>query len=72
MFSRVMRHLRFVQGTFCENGLSLCLWLDQHLVGDWISSDCDTDEGAKGGMAGVPAVEAKDELVEVGLEMLWP
>ena len=54
------------------NGLSLCFWLDQHLVGDWISSDCDTDEGAKGGMAGVPAVEAKDELVEVGLEMLWP
>src|SRR3984893_9397408 len=30
----------------------------------------DTEQGAEGGVAGSAAVEAKDELVEVGLEML--
>jgi len=32
-------------------------------------SDCEAEEGGKGGVSITPVVEAEDELVEIGLQM---
>ena len=40
------------------------------MVGNRRVAGGDAEQGAEGGVAGSAAVEAKDELVEVGLEML--
>ena len=43
---------------------------DQHLVGGWLVGECEAEQALEGGSRRVAAVEAKGELVEVGLEML--
>ena len=49
----------------------LCTWLrfDQNVVGKGGYFDGEAEERAQGGVAGLSSVEAKDELVEVGLQM---
>jgi len=54
---------------FLVKGLSPCLRSDQHLVGDGLDGDCDAEQGAESGLGRTTAVEAENELVEVGLEM---
>lgn len=51
-------------------GLSLCFRCDQHLVGNVFGSHSDTEERAECSLAGSATVEAEDELIEVGLQML--
>ena len=53
-----------------SGGLSRCFRWDQHLVGNGLGSRSDSEEEFEGGMAGAAAVEAEDELVEVGLQVL--
>lgn len=53
-----------------NEALCPCFRCDQHLVGDGLGREADSEEAAEGGMAGSAAVEAEDELVEIGLQML--
>jgi hypothetical protein len=55
---------------FHVNGLSLSVRFNRHIVCDGADFGADAQEGAEGGFRGVAPVEAEDELVEVGLEML--
>ena len=55
---------------FYASGLSPCFRRNQHLVGDRLDGEADAQQGAEGGMGRLAAIEAEDELVEVGLEML--
>ena len=50
----------------------LCTWLRlaQHFVGEGIGVEGETEERAESGVASFASVEAKDELVEVGLQVL--
>ena len=50
----------------------LCTWfrLAQHFVGEGIGVEGETEERAESGVASFASVEAKDELVEVGLQVL--
>ena len=53
-------------------GNRLCTWLRlaQHFVGEGIGVEGETEERAESGVASFASVEAKDELVEVGLQVL--
>ncbi len=51
-------------------GLSLYFRGDQHLVGDGFCPGSASGQRPEGGVAGAAPVEAEDELVEVGLEVL--
>ncbi len=53
-----------------RNGLCRCFRCDQHLVGGGSELKADAEQRSEGGVAGSAAVEAEDELVEVGLEVL--
>ena len=50
----------------------LCTWLrfDQHAVGKGFCIGGEAEERAESSVAGFAAVEAKDELIEIGLQML--
>ena len=50
----------------------LCTWLrfDQHTVGKGFCIGGEAEERAESSVAGFAAVEAKDELIELGLQML--
>jgi hypothetical protein len=52
------------------SGLSLCFRRDQHVVGDRLDGGSDAQQCAEAGMGRFAPVEAEDEFVEVGLEML--
>ena len=56
--------------TYFENRLCTWLRLAQHFVGEGIGVEGETEERAESGVASFASVEAKDELVEVGLQML--
>ena len=58
--------------TYWRNGLSRLIRRDQHLVFDGFGLTGRVEQGSEGGGAGSPAVQAEDELVEVGLEVLRP
>jgi hypothetical protein len=45
---------------------------DQHLVGGGFEGEAEAEETVEGGVRGAAAVEAEDELVEVGLEVRRP
>ena len=53
-------------------GNRLCTWLrfDQHAVGKGFCIGGAAEERAESSVAGFAAVEAKDELIEIGLQML--
>ena len=51
-------------------GLCVSFRLDQLVVCDVFAGDGDAEQGAEGGVSGAPAVEAEDELVEVGSQVL--
>jgi hypothetical protein len=53
------------------HGLSLAP-ADQHLVGGGFEGETEAEQAAERGVRGPTAVEAEDELVEVGLEVLRP
>ena len=50
----------------------LCTWLrlSQHFIGEGIGVEGESEERAESGVASFASVEAKDELVEVGLQVL--
>ena len=58
--------------TLLNNGDRLCTWLrfDQHAVGKGLCIGGEAEERAESSVAGFAAVEAKDELIEIGLQML--
>jgi hypothetical protein len=45
------------------------VWCDQHVGGGKFEGEDEGEQGSKGGVAGPPAVDAEDELVEIGLEV---
>ena len=47
-----------------------CLRWDQHAVGKGLVRGGDAEQGPERGVAGTAAVEAENEFIEVGLEML--
>ena len=55
-----------------NSGNRLCTWLrfDQHAVGKGFCIGGEAEERAESSVAGFAAVEAKDELIEIGLQML--
>ena len=55
-----------------NTGNRLCTWLrfDQHAVGKGFCIGGEAEERAESSVAGFAAVEAKDELIEIGLQML--
>ena len=54
---------------YCINCLRTWLRFDQHVVGTRFCLDGEVEERAEGGVTGFSSVEAKDELVEVSLQM---
>ena len=56
----------------CNHVNRLCTWLrfDQHAVGKGFCIGGEAEERAESSVAGFAAVEAKDELIEIGLQML--
>ena len=54
---------------YSGNRLCTSFRFDQHVVGHGFGFDCEAEERAEGGVAGCSSVEAKDKLVEVGLQM---
>src|SRR5207247_11117025 len=67
---------RYVDARGCEvgaesvKGLYLCFRCDQHVVAEGCVAGGDAEQGAEGGLPGAAAVEAEDELIEVGLNVL--
>jgi hypothetical protein len=55
---------------FWRDGLTLWFRFDQHVVSEGAEGGADAEQGAEGGVSGAAAVEAEDELIEGGLEML--
>jgi hypothetical protein len=45
--------------------LSLSVWLDQHVVGDVLEGDADSEEGAESGVGFATAIEPESKLVQV-------
>ena len=56
---------------FREERLSLSFRHDQHFVCDGFCGEADCEERTEGGVTGFAAIEAEDELVEIGLKMLF-
>jgi hypothetical protein len=56
----------------CRKGLCRLLLCNQHLVGSGGDLHGVLEQGCKAGEAVFPAVEAKHELVQIGLHMLFP
>ena len=56
---------------FREERLSLSFRRDQHFVCDGFCGEADCEERTEGGVTGFAAIEAEDELVEIGLKMLF-
>jgi hypothetical protein len=55
---------------FNIRGLCRYFRCDQHVVGGGLERDGDVEQRPEGGVSGVAAIEAEDELVEVGSQML--
>ncbi len=53
-----------------DKGLYLSVRCDEHFVGCWRDCDADTEDGVEDGVTSSAAVEAEDDLIEVGLQML--
>ena len=56
---------------FQAKRLSLSFRHDQHFVCDGFCGEADCKERTEGGVTGFAAIEAEDELVEIGLKMLF-
>ncbi len=73
--SRVSLSPGFPRAALCgrsvgfAEGLCTSFRCDQHVVGGGFEGEADGEERSEGGVAGAAAVEAEDELVEVGLEV---
>src|SRR5215813_2041064 len=56
--------------TISPKALYLCFRRDQYLVRQRLVRSGDTQQGSECGMPGAPAIEAENEFIEVGLEVL--
>ena len=60
-----------IDGVIHDERLSLSFRRDQHFVCDGFCGEADCEERTEGGVTGFAAIEAEDELVEIGLKMLF-
>ena len=66
-----MAHTRNeASGRNVAEGLCLSVRFNQHFVGYGFVAEADCEEACKAGMAVATSIEAEDELVEIGLEIL--
>src|SRR5215212_3028804 len=70
MQSILSRSLEIYQGGHFGRSLIPLAPADQHLVGGGLEGSGEAEQALEGGGWRTPSIEAEDELVEVGLEML--